>query len=252
MEITMELKIFTSSKEYRSYIRHSIQVIIIMQLGVCVSKGRLISTILLPRAVPCHFSFCVFEIPYNPLRICKKHKLYTQLQCVRGTGRIRFFKIKINSLGWPRFSDKCAGPNRCCKRPTGPLRQRDEDFSSKNWSTARIALRHPGLNPGPVRGEGPRPNPILRVRRAAVTGHCRGPQWHEVCGEFSLQFREQGPGPVAPRGGTSDGPSPRRLRGQGQPVRGDGPGPCQSASATGRRQGPLPLSPVARASEVCF
>jgi len=169
---------------------------------------------------------------------------------VRGTGRIRFFKIKINSLGWPRFSDKCAGPNRCCKRPTGPLRQRDEDFSSKNWSTARIALRHPGLNPGPVRGEGPRPNPILRVRRAAVTGHCRGPRWHEVCGEFSLQFREQGPGPVAPRGGTSDGPSPRRLRGQGSlprspvarglrrvltPVPGARPGPCGPARGHERR-----------------
>jgi len=186
----------------------------------------------------------------------RKHKLYTQLQCVRGTGRIRFFKIKINSLGWPRFSDKCAGPNRCCKRPTGPLRQRDEDFSSKNWSTARIALRHPGLNPGPVRGEGPRPNPILRVRRAAVTGHCRGPRWHEVCGEFSLQFREQGPGPVAPRGGTSDGPSPRRLRGQGSlprspvarglrrvltPVPGARPGPRGPvAPRGGKSDGPSP------------
>ena len=39
----------------------------------------------------------------------------------------------------------------------------------------------------------------LQKRRAAARGHRHGPWWHAVCGEFSLRFEEQGPGPVAPR-----------------------------------------------------
>jgi hypothetical protein len=94
--------------------------------------------------------------------------------------------------------------------------------------------------PGPTRPRR-RATVKLQVRRATVKGRCQGPQWHEVCDNFSFRFEEQGCGSVVQQRGPSASPSPRQSATVKLQV------PVALHSAKGHRQGLLAGPPVARA-----
>ena len=129
----------------------------------------------------------------------------------------------------PRSICKCDGPppGVTATVPRGTRSASSSCSSSKTKARALWCreLRHERRAQSEARGQG---------QSACATGRRQGPPPRSSRGTRSaaryLKFKEQGPGPVASEGARAQS----EARGQGQ-----------SASATGRRQGPLPRSPAA-------